>query len=130
MQPLSKIANVALDEITDGQFLSLPQLAITGLLNDFQFAWLIRFDIPYKFELLDLARGLCNGGNKSAFRATHCKNIQDIRNLFSEHIKEWHPNDDRVILSVSFDGKKIDVEWVEMNDYLKASNPNEVDDRK
>jgi len=91
-------------------------------LNDFQYAWLIRFDIPYKFEMLDLARALCNGKNKSVFRATHRKNIDEIRNLFSEYIKEWHHNDDRVILSASFDGKKIDVEWVEMDDYLKSIN--------
>ncbi len=121
MEPLSKIANVALDEITEGLFLKLPKLAITGLLNDFQYAWLHRFNIPYKFEMLDIARALCSGENKTVFRATHCKNIEDIRNMFSEYIKEWHHNDDRVILSLSFDGKKINAEWVEMNEYLEAN---------
>jgi hypothetical protein len=41
--------------------------------------------------------------------------------MFSEYIKEWHHNDDRVILSLSFDGKKINAEWVEMNEYLEAN---------
>lgn len=68
-----------------------------------------------------IARALCSGENKTVFRATHCKNIEDIRNMFSEYIKEWHHNDDRVILSLSFDGKKINAEWVEMNEYLEAN---------
>ena len=58
MEPLSKIANLALKEITNGQFPNLPKLAITGLLNDFQYAWLKRFKIDYKFDMLDLARSL------------------------------------------------------------------------
>lgn len=44
MEPLSKIAKLALDEIIMGGFSKLPKLAITGLLNDFQCSWLRRFD--------------------------------------------------------------------------------------
>jgi len=70
MESLSKIANLALDEITNSQFLKLPKLAITGLLNDFQYSWLRRFKISYKFEMLDIARGMCNGENKAVFQVT------------------------------------------------------------
>ena len=122
MESVSKIANLALKEITNGQFQDLPKLAITGLLNDFQYSWLRRFTIQYKFEMLDLARKLCNGENKAVFRATRCKSIENVRNAFSVYIKKWHNNDDRVILSLNFDGKKINAEWVEMKEYLE-SNP-------
>ena len=121
MEPLSKIANLALKEITNGQFPNLPKLAITGLLDDFQYSWLIRFKIDYKFEMLDLARRMCNGENKAVFAATQCKSIENIRNAFSVYIKKWHKNDDRVILSLTFDGKKINAEWIEMKEYLKSS---------
>ncbi len=108
MEPaLSKIANFALDEIASGQFPNLPKLAITGLLNDFQYSWLRRFKIPYKFEMLDIARRICNGENRAVFIATQCNSIEDIRNTFSGYIKKWHKNDDRVVLSLTFDGKKI-----------------------
>ena len=119
MEPLSKIANNALDEITNGQFPSLPKLALTGLLNDFQYAWLRRFKIPYKFEMLDLARNLCTGENKAVFRATNCKSTKEIRKKISLYIKKWHMDDDRVILSLSFDGKQINAEWLELKEYLK-----------
>ncbi|MHA1974414.1 MAG: hypothetical protein ACTSW1_15555 [Candidatus Hodarchaeales archaeon] len=119
MEPISKIANIALDEITNGQFPSLPKLAITGLLNDFQYAWLRRFKIPYKFEMLDLARNMCNGENKAVFRATKCKSTKEIRKKFSLYIKKWHKDDDRVILSLSCDGKQINAEWLELKEYLK-----------
>ena len=100
MEPLSKIANLALDEITNGQFSGLPKLAITGLLNDFQYSWLRRFKIPYKFEMLDIARRM---------------------DSFSAYIKKWHKNDDRVILGLSFDGIKINAEWIELKEYLKSN---------
>jgi len=118
MKPLSKIANMALDEITNGQFLGLPKLAITGLLNDFQYSWLRRFEIPYKFEMIDIARSLCNGENKEVFRVTKCKSIEDIRDTFSSYIKKLHESDDRIILSLNYDGEKINAEWVEMREYL------------
>jgi len=52
MKSVSKIANSALNDITNGQFPNLPPLAVTGLLNDFQFAWLIRLNIPsFPFEV-------------------------------------------------------------------------------
>jgi hypothetical protein len=44
MEPLSKIANIALEKITNGQFPNLPKLAITRLLDDYQYAWLIRLN--------------------------------------------------------------------------------------
>ena len=121
MEPLSKIAKLALDEITVGTFSELPKLAITGLLNDFQYSWLRRFDISYDFGMLDIARRLCNGENRAVFRAAHCKSIEEIRKAFSAYIDKWHKKDDRVILSVVFDGTKIDAEWIEMAEYLKSN---------
>lgn len=120
MKPLSKIANTALNEITNGQFPNLPKLAITGLLNDFQYAWLRRFKIQYKYEMLDLARGLCNGENRTVFKATQCKSVKEIRNKFSDYIKQWHKNDDRVVLSLFFDGKQIVAKWLELKEYLAS----------
>jgi hypothetical protein len=69
---------------------------------------------------LDLARNLCNGKNKSAFKATQLKSIEDIRNWFSEYIEKLHKNDDRAILSLSFDGKQINSEWIEIEKYLES----------
>ena len=120
MEPLSKIANTALDEITQGQFIELSSTAITGLLNDFQYAWLKRFKIPYKFEMLNFARGMCNRENKKTFKAMNCKSVEGVRRKFSYYIKKWHKNDDRVILSLSFDGKQIDTKWIEMKEYLDS----------
>jgi len=127
MEQISKIANTALDQMTNGRFLQLPRLAITGLLNDFQYAWLRRFKIPYKFEMLDFARNLCNGHNKEVFKATQCKSTKDIRDRFSKHIERWHKNDDRVILSLRYDGKKINCEWLELKEYLKSNQSVERD---
>jgi len=127
MKPLSEIAFSALDEITKSRFAKLPKLAITGLLNDFQYSWLRRFQIPYKFEMLDIARRMCNGGNKATFRATRYKSIGDIRNAFDVYINKWHKDDDRVILSLSFDGKKINAEWIEMKEYLESNKTNAAD---
>ena len=120
MKPLSQIVNSALDEITNGQFVSLPRLGITGLLNDFQYVWLKRLKVPYKFEMLDLARNLVSGENKKVFEATNSKSINDVRNKLSGYIKRWHKNDDRVILSLSFDGEKINAEWIEIEKYLDS----------
>ena len=120
MESISQIANSALNNITKGRYPHLPQLAITGLLDDFQYAWLKRFNISYKYEMLDLARNLCNGENKSVFKATQLKSIRDIRNWFSEYIEKLHKNDDRVILSVSFDGTQINSEWIEVEKYLES----------
>ncbi|MFO8084123.1 MAG: hypothetical protein R6U27_07385 [Desulfobacterales bacterium] len=109
-EPLSQIANSALLWITRGQLDGLPKLAMTGLLNDFQYAWLRRFNINYKFEMLALARRLCSGEDKAAFKGTGCKSIKGIRNKFSVYIRKWHADDDRLILSLSFDGKKLNAE--------------------
>jgi len=127
MKPISEITSAAMKEITKGQFVKLPRLSITGLLNDFQYSWLHRFQIPYKFEMLDIARSLCNGENKATFRATHCKSIEDIRKAFDVYINKWHKDDDRVILSLSFDGKKINSEWVKLKEYLEATKTNSAD---
>lgn len=121
MEPLSKISHSALNEITNCQLAKLPKLAISGLLDDFQYSWLRRLQIPCKFEMLEIARRMCNGGNRAAFRATNCKSVEDIRNKISIYIKKWHKDDDRVILTLSFDGEKINAEWIEMKVYLKSN---------
>lgn len=120
MEPLSQIANSALLWITKGRLDRLPKLAMTGLLNDFQYAWIRRFDIDYKFEMLDFARRLCSGENKAVFRATGCKSINGIRNKFSVYIRKRHADDDRIILSLSFDGKSINAQWIELEEYRKS----------
>ena len=122
MEQISKIANSALDEITQEEFLQLPKLAITGLLDDFQYAWLKRLQIPYKFEMLDIARRLCNGHNKEVFEVTQCKSTKDIRHKFSKYINKWHKDDDRVILSLWYNRKKINAEWLELKEYLESNN--------
>ena len=83
--------------------------------------WLRRFKIPYKFEMLDLARQMCNGDNTAVFKATQRKSIKEIRDQFSVYIKKWHKNDDRVILSLSFDGNQINAEWLELKEYLEST---------
>ena len=122
LEPLSQIVNSALMEITNGQIATLPRVAITGLLDDFQYAWLKSLEIPYNFEMLDIARSLYSGQNGIIFITTNTKTIEDIRNKFSEFIMKWHKNDNRVILSLSFDGKQIDSEWIELEKYLKLKN--------
>ena len=120
MEPLSKITISALNEITKDQFARLSEFEITLLLNDFQYSWLRRLDIPFNFRMMDVARRMCLRENKAIFTATQCNSIEDIRNSFSAYIKKWHKDDDRVILSLSFDGTKIDAEWVEKAEYLKS----------
>jgi hypothetical protein len=124
MKPLSEIATSALDEITDGKFAKLPTLAITGLLDDFQYSWMKRFKTSFKLDVLDVARRMCNECNKSTFKATQCKSIKDIRKAFDSYINKWHKDDDRLILSLKFDGEKINAEWVEMKKYLASKNIN------
>ncbi len=124
MEPLSKITNLALDEITNGAFMSLPQLAITGLLNDFQYSWLKKFEISYNYSMLDFARNLCNGHNKAVFKATNSKSIEEIRKKFTVYINKRHKADDRVIISLTFDGKQINSEWVDIEQYLESTNVN------
>ena len=77
--------------------------------------------------MLDIARRICNGENRAVFIATQCESIEDIRNTFSVYIKKWHKNDDRVILSLTFDGKKINAEWIEMKEYLESNKANTAD---
>lgn len=71
--------------------------------------------------MLDIARGMCNGENKAVFRVTQLKSIEDIRDTFYSYIRKWNENDDRVILSLHFDGEKINVEWIELKEYLKSN---------
>jgi uncharacterized linocin/CFP29 family protein len=120
MEPVSAIVKAALDKVTRGTFPVLPSLAIRGLLDDFQYAWLRRLAIPYDFTLLEIARGMCNAEDEEVFAATHCASIKGVRRAFSAYISKWHKDDDRVILSITYDGKKTDAEWVEMATYLKA----------
>ena len=121
MIPLSEITNIALDEITNGDFVNLPQLAITGLLNDFQYSWLKKFKISYNYSMLDIARNLCNGHNKAVFKATNCKGIEEIRKKFSVYINKRNKADDRVIISLNFDGKQINAEWIDIEQYLESN---------
>ena len=72
--------------------------------------------------MLDLARQMCNGENTAVFKGTHSKSTKEIGNKFSDYIKKWHKNDDRVILSLSFDGKQINAEWLELKEYLESNN--------
>jgi hypothetical protein len=51
---------------------------------------------------------------------SNSKSINDVRNKLSGYIKRWHKSDDRVILSLRFDGKKINAEWIELEKYLDS----------
>jgi len=117
MESLSKIANMALNEITAGTFIKLPFEAINGLLIDFQYSWLKRLDISYDFNTLEMARSLCSFSNHAIFRATRCKCTDDIRDIFSGYIDKFSKDDDRVILRFDFDGVKIDAIWVPLAEY-------------
>ena len=120
MEPLSKITISALNEITKDQFAKLSKPEITVLLGDFQYAWLRRLDIQFNLKMLDVGRRMCYGEDKAIFRATQCNSVDDVRNAFSAYIKKWHKDDDRVILGLSFDGTKIDAQWVGRAEYLKS----------
>ncbi len=72
--------------------------------------------------MLDLARKICNGENTTVFNATQRKSVKEIRNEFSDYIRKWHKNDDRVILSLSYDGKQINAKWLEQKEYLESIN--------
>lgn len=123
MEPLSKIVKLALDEITRNTFSSLPKLAVTGLLDDFQYAWLQRLNVDYNFEMLDIARRLCSEHNSLVFKATRCHNIEEIRNKFSAYIQRHCAQDQRVILSVIFDGTQINVQWMDRVEYMQLKKP-------
>ncbi len=96
----------------------MPRLGITGLLNDFQYVWLRRLDIPYNYEVLDFARALCNVENTTVFKMTKSNSVNDVRKKLSKYIKKHHRNDNRVILSLHFDGNKINAKWVEVEEYV------------
>jgi hypothetical protein len=118
--PISSIATAALNDITGESFPDLPSMAITGLLDDFQYAWLERLSLPYDFEMLDLARTICSGDDRIVFKMTGCASILEIREEFTQYISTHHNDDERVIIRLSFDGKKINAEWTEREDYLGA----------
>lgn len=133
MEPLSKIVHSALNEITNDQLSVLPRLAVTALLDDFLYSWLKRLNIQYDFKVLDIARSLFNGQNKILFRVTNTKTVEGIRRRFSEYIKKWHNDDDRVILSLNFDGQRINAEWIEREKYVdhgKVEKPSETGNHK
>jgi len=121
MQAISEIVHSALNEITNGQIYLIPRVAMTPLLDDFLYAWLIRLGIPYDFKRLNAARRLFTGSNKMIFIVTDTRSVEEIRDKFSEYINKWHSSDHRVILSLSFDGKKIDAEWIERQKYVESS---------
>ena len=75
--------------------------------------------------LPDIARNLCNGENNSVFNVTQLNSIEEIRKKFSEYIDKWHKNDDRIILSLSFDGNQINSEWIEKDKYLESNKADE-----
>ncbi len=74
--------------------------------------------------MLDIARNLCNGHNKAVFKATNCKSIEEIRKKFSVYINKRYKADDRVIISLNFDGKQINAEWVDIEQYFESTNTN------
>jgi len=39
---------------------------------------------------------------------------------FSYYIERWYKDDNRIVTAISFDGKEIKTEWMELADYLKA----------
>lgn len=122
MKPLSQIAHDALMKITNGSFTSLPQLGITGLLNDFQYVWLKQLQIAnYNFEMIDLARLFCNSENDTVFQVTNCRSISDIRDKFQNYLLANYQNDDRVIISLRYEKPKIDAEWLPLNEYLDST---------
>jgi len=113
VESLSKITNLVLDNITNGKYRNLTKLGIRALLNDFQYVWIKRFNISYDFQMLELARNLCNGQNKEIFKATNCKSVECIRNKLSSYINENYKSDDRIIISLNIDDKKIDTKWMD-----------------
>ncbi len=129
MESMSKIASAALDEITGGEFVNMSPLAITGLLNDFQYAWLKRLKISYRFEVLDLARALCNRENKAVFKTVGCRDTKRVRAKFSAYIKRHHKDDDRVIIGLTFEDGKIDARWIPLQEYLLQQSNNKSDDQ-
>ena len=74
--------------------------------------------------MLDIARNLCNRHNKAVFKATNCKSIEEVRKKFSVYINKRHKADDRVIISLNFDGNQINAEWVDIEQYLEFNSAN------
>jgi hypothetical protein len=70
--------------------------------------------------MLDLARTICSGDDKIVFEITGCASILEIREKFTKYISTHHNDDDRVIIRLSFDGKKVDAEWAERKEYMEA----------
>lgn len=123
MIPISEIAYNAVMKITDGSFTSLPLLGRTGLLNDFQIAWLKKLKVTkYDFNMLDFARLLCGSEDKEVFKMTKCKSIDDIRLYFYNYLLKYHMNDKRVITSLRYDASdnRINAEWLPLNEYLDS----------
>jgi hypothetical protein len=127
MNNISKIAYDALMKITNGAFVNLPQLAITGLLNDFQYVWLKRLKVTrINFEMLDVARLICNSENKNVFKETNCKSKEEIRCKIQKYLLENVKNDNRVITSLRYDKKQINAHWIPLEEYLRLEKNDEV----
>jgi hypothetical protein len=127
MKQLSQIAHDALMKISNGSFTSLPQLGITGLLNDFHYVWLKRLNITnYNFEIIDLARLFCNSENDTVFKMTNCRSISDIRENFQKYILANYKNDDRVIVSLRYKKPRINAEWLPLKEYLDSTKRDEI----
>jgi hypothetical protein len=127
MKSISKIAHDALNQVTNGNYVRLPKLAISGLLDDFQYVWLKQLQVKeYDFEMLDLARMFCSSENKSIFKAANCKSIVEIRERFQQYLFENCGDDDRVIISLEYENDKIDAQWLPMKEYLQAASSKET----
>ncbi len=121
MKSISQIANDALMKISNGSFAFLPQLGISGLLNDFQYAWLKQLKITdYNFKMLDLARLFCNSENDTVFAMTNRRSINDIRRYFQKYLAANYKDDDRVILSLTYDKPRINAKWLPLTEYMES----------
>jgi hypothetical protein len=126
MKHISQIAHETLMKISSGSYTSLPQLGITGLLNDLKYVWNKQLQIPnYNFEMLDIARLFCNSENQAVFKMTNCKSVGNVRDKFQEYLLENYMDDDRVIISIIFERPRINAEWLPLDEYLASANGNE-----
>lgn len=126
MIPISQIANNAVMEISNGSFTTLALLGRTGLLNDFQIAWLRKLKVTkFDFNMLDVARQLCGSEDKEVFKMTNCKSVDEIRLYFHNYLLNYHKNDKRVITSLRYDSteNRIDAQWLPLNEYLNSMKP-------
>ena len=55
------------------------------------------------------------------FKATHCSSVTGIKGKSAEYIGAHYAHDKRAIFRLSFDGKQIHTEWVELNQYFQSN---------